>query len=145
MRTIKKVKFFLSSFLWFFTKPDVSGVKCIIFNNKDILFIRNSYGHGLWTFPGGSIENNESAEKAVRSEVYEEVGVRLENLQYQYIGNFYIKDHFRNVNVNCFKGECRDKKLTLDEDEILEANWFSSDNIPKDVSPYVNMAMSKLK
>ena len=55
--------------------PVSSGL--IIQNNKVLIGLRseNDNGGGLWEFPGGKIENNESSEEAVIRELKEELDI----------------------------------------------------------------------
>ena len=55
--------------------PVSSGL--IIQNNKLLIGLRseNDNGGGLWEFPGGKIENNESSEEAVIRELREELDI----------------------------------------------------------------------
>ena len=55
--------------------PVSSGL--IIQNNKVLIGLRseNDNGGGLWEFPGGKIENNESSEEAVIRELNEELDI----------------------------------------------------------------------
>ena len=55
--------------------PVSSGL--IIQNNKLLIGLRseNDNGGGLWEFPGGKIENNESSEEAVIRELNEELDI----------------------------------------------------------------------
>ena len=38
---------------WFVFRPHYRGAKVIVRCGDELLFIRNSYGTGYWTFPGG--------------------------------------------------------------------------------------------
>jgi len=54
----------------------------IIYNDQgEILLIKNSKFGDLWTIPGGHVELNESAEKALRREIKEELGLELKNIE----------------------------------------------------------------
>ena len=55
--------------------PVSSGL--IVQNNKILIGLRseNDNGGGLWEFPGGKIEINESSEEAVVRELNEELGI----------------------------------------------------------------------
>src|SRR5947208_16401491 len=45
---------------WFVFRPNTQGVKCLIEHDGRWLMIRNSYGKGHWTFPGGAIGRHET-------------------------------------------------------------------------------------
>ena len=59
--------------------PVSSGL--IIQNNKVLIGLRSKCdnGGGLWEFPGGKIEINESSEEAVKRELNEELDIVSQN------------------------------------------------------------------
>ncbi|MBU1180057.1 NUDIX hydrolase [Patescibacteria group bacterium] len=101
--------------------------------------IRNTYGRKLWSFPGGGIRGEETAEDAVKRETMEEVGIRIENPQE--IGIFTSQLEFKRDTVTVFKADALSRNLKIDPIEILEAEWFSPDNLPI-VSGYAKKIMS---
>lgn len=59
------------------------GVTAIILNDKREVLMAKRKGalaHGVWGFPGGHIEYEESIEKAIHREVLEETGLVIESL-----------------------------------------------------------------
>lgn len=123
---------------WFIFRPKTRGVKCVIQNNQKILMIRNTYGHKLWTFPGGGIDQGETAEQAVKREVMEEV--RLEVKSLIKIGEFTTTAEYKRDTVTVFAGKSEDDRFKIDEKEILEAQWFSPNNLPA-ISEYAKEVM----
>ena len=114
--------------------PVSSGL--IIQNNKVLIGLRseNDNGGGLWEFPGGKIEIDESSEEAVIRELNEELDiiVRKPKKIMQYLHRFknliYDISFFE---VISFKGSI--KKIVHDElewvdlDSIKNYNFISGD------------------
>ena len=94
------------------------------------MLIRNSYGYQRWTFPGGGIEKGESLEQAASREVWEEVGIRVEKLEY--LGSYFHTRQFKRDTVHCFYGQTLEENFTIDDGEIAEARWFNKNQLPND-------------
>ena len=114
--------------------PVSSGL--IIQNNKVLIGLRseNDNGGGLWEFPGGKIEINESSEEAVVRELNEELDIVVEEpkkiMQYSHRFKNLIFD-ISFFEVISFKGSI--KKVVHDELEwvnlasIHNYNFISGD------------------
>lgn len=127
----------------FIFRPKTFGVKALIKSNGKYLMIRNSYGKMHWTFPGGGMKKNELAEEAAKRETFEEVGIKLEKLEY-----FGFKEnnrHFKRDTVYFFKADVNDVTVKIDPNEVKEYNWFSRDNFPDQQSKIVNEMFELLK
>ncbi len=94
--------------------------------------IRNSYGKNEWTFPGGGIKKNETPEAAAKREVSEEVGISIQDIKP--IGEFISELEYKKDRIFCFSAEVNNKNFVIQESEILEAKWFSSINLPNNIS-----------
>ncbi len=93
-----------------------------------ILLARNiGWKKNLYSCLAGFCEQNESAEAAVRREVYEEVGLNLEEVNYKY-SQFWP---FTSNLMLGFEARVVSKKNTIkiNRNEIDEAKWFSSKEI----------------
>lgn len=119
-------------FYWFLFRPKLSGVKCIVQKDGKILMIRNTYGKGRWTFPGGGIEKNETPEQAAIREVREEVGIEIKSLQH--MGEFMSTAQYKEDHVSVFFATTQTKKITLQEDEIRDFKWVDPNTLPEFIS-----------
>ena len=114
--------------------PVSSGL--IIQNNKLLIGLRseNDNGGGLWEFPGGKIENNESSEEAVIRELREELDIIVQKPKkvMQYLHRFknliYDISFFE---VASFKGSIKnivhDELKWTDLASINNYNFISGD------------------
>ena len=73
--------------LWFFTRPTVYGVYVAVWHRDKLLMIKNSYKK-RFTIPCGRIKLRENKAAAAVRELYEEVGIKLDNDQLDFVGEY---------------------------------------------------------
>lgn len=80
---------------------------------------------GLWEFPGGKIELNESPEKCLERELWEELGIRVK------VGAFFAKSIFSHqaltIELLTYWVDHIDGKILLNEHE--EARYVTTDDM----------------
>ncbi|MGQ4513649.1 NUDIX domain-containing protein [Streptomyces sp. DW26H14] len=116
------------------TEPKPTVSMAIIAHEGAVLMIRRRQREGelLWAFPGGAVEEGETAEEAAVREVTEEVGLTVESVKV--LGErVHPKTQRAMVYTACsvVDGE----PAVLDEEEIAEVAWVKHDEIPAHV-PY---------
>ena len=74
----------------------------IIQRDNEVLAVQRGYGEmdGLWEFPGGKIDANETPEEACRRELLEELDVRITSLQDFYTLEYDYPDF--HLSMSCF-------------------------------------------
>jgi ADP-ribose pyrophosphatase YjhB (NUDIX family) len=127
-RTLIRCIYPLLKLCWFIIRPNTFGVQCVIQHGETILLVRNTYGRKQWTFPGGHMARGETPEEAIRREVLEEVGLHLHQLQR--LGEFDATIDYKHDHIAAFAGVSRDRQVSIDIAEILEARWFHPEDLP---------------
>lgn len=115
--------------------PRIAPAIIVAISKDDkLLMAKHSYHNtDRYTLIAGFVELGESIEETVKREVLEEVGIKVKNIQ-------YMKSQcwpFPNSLMLGFKAEYESGEVKVDGDEILDAKWFSKDEIemfPSDIS-----------
>lgn len=107
------------------------GVGAAIFNNRGELLItlrgkKAKNERGTWEIPGGSVEFNETFEKALKREIKEELGVEIKVLELLGIFDHIIhaeRQHWVSPTYICkiVKG----KPKILEPEKCEKIGWFS--------------------
>lgn len=124
---------------WFVCRPETVGVKCLIEHDGKFLCILNSY-YPKWTFPGGGVGRKETLLQAARRESLEEVGVDIED--WRLLGEYHSEREYKRDVVYCFHAVAPNSEFMIDNDEVVEAGWFSTDEIPNPRSFAVKEVLS---
>lgn len=99
-----------------------------VYRGKQILLARGvRHPEGLFSVLAGFVESGESFEQCVHREVFEEVGVRVRNIRYVTSQPW----PFPHSLMAGFIAEYDSGELNLQDDEIISANWFDLDQLPR--------------
>ncbi|MFA9421954.1 MAG: (deoxy)nucleoside triphosphate pyrophosphohydrolase [Sedimentibacter sp.] len=96
-------------------------------NENKIFATQRGYGEfkGMWEFPGGKMEPNESREDALKREIEEELNTEISICDFiQTIEYDYPEFH---LTMHCFLCEVVSGELTLLEHE--DSKWLSADEL----------------
>ena len=79
----------------------------------------------------GFVEMGETIENAVYREVLEETGLKVKNIRYVGSQAWPFPDQL----MLAFRAEYENGTIKIQEDELLDARWFSRDSLPKTPPP----------
>ncbi len=139
-------KAYQSSYPTRYPRPKVSkkipifdiAVSLIKFDDKILISKRKNtkFLEGLWEFPGGKIEKNESAEKAIIREIKEETNLDIKAPTY--LGSIKHQYSHFGVNISLFISHPKSiRKLFMNQD----FRWIRFDEIDKYALPKANHKM----
>jgi 8-oxo-dGTP diphosphatase len=103
------------------------GVGAVVRDGNQLLVIKERFSNG-YKLPGGHVDNNELIKDALKREVYEETGIKVEFESIVNLGHF-TKGQFNesNLYVVC-TAKALTKEITIhDSSEIVEAKWMAID------------------
>lgn len=108
--------------------PRISpSVIVLIERGNELLMARSPhFMPGVYGLIAGFVEPGETAEEAVHREVLEEVGIKINNLQYVASQPWPFPDSLiLGYTANYVSGE-----IVMDKNEIEAAGWYTIDNLP---------------
>ena len=108
--------------------PNLAPAVIVLIKKKNKILLARSphFPKGVFSLVAGFIDAGESAEDAVKREVYEEVGVNIKNIKYfasqswPYGGSFML----------AYVADFASGEIKIDNNEIEKAGWFSLDQLP---------------
>jgi 8-oxo-dGTP diphosphatase len=114
--------------LWVAHDKFIIGVSGVILNeDQKILLLRHTYWpEGSWGLPSGYAEKGEKLEETLVREVKEETGYEIEvDSLLKLVSGYQLRIEAT------YTGKLTGGELRLDPNEVLEAKFFSLNNIPE--------------
>lgn len=124
-----------------------TGVGIMILKDGKVLLgkRKGAHGAGEYAFPGGHLEFGESIKECAFREIAEEVGIKIENLEFQFFYNLltYENKHYAHI------GMIADWKSG--EPQLLEPNkcegwdWYDLSNLPSPLFKACGLSLESYK
>ncbi|MBO1580059.1 NUDIX hydrolase [Bacillus sp. XF8] len=122
---------------------NLAGVAVAVLNDLGQILLQKRRS-GVWGVPGGFIELGESTEDAGRREVLEETGIEIGKLDLVGVFSgkeFFVKlsngDEFYPITIAYMSKEIKGGILQADGTESLEVKFFSLNQLPENISPFI--------
>lgn len=113
--------------VWPKTAPAI--IVAVTKRDKLLLAHNKMFPEGMYSVLAGFVEMGETFEDCVKREVFEEVGIKVHNIKY--FGSQPWP--FPNSMMIGFTAEYLDGEIKVDNDEIVDAKWFSKEEV-KEIS-----------
>ena len=104
-----------------FPRTDPAVIMLIYKDDKILLGRQKVWPSGMYSTLAGFVETGETIENAVRREVLEEAGIKIKNIQYHSSQPWPFPASI----MLGFYAEASTTKITLDENEVEDVQWFS--------------------
>lgn len=131
-------------FYWRFSRPATLGVRAMVIDAQDRLFlIKHSYVDG-WHLPGGGVETGETLLEALARELAEEGNIVMSAAPRLH-GVFFNKRVSRRDHVAVYVvREFRQDSLPQPNHEIVAHGFFPLTSLPEDVSHATRARIAEL-
>jgi NAD+ diphosphatase len=104
-------------------------------DDRLLLAQNKRFRSGYYSVLAGFVEPGETLEECVKREVFEEVNIRVKNIRY--FGSQPWP--FPNSLMVGFTAEYAGGEIDENKSEIVEADWFTADNLPR-IPPQITIA-----
>ncbi len=119
----------------------MAGAGVILINDKGEVLLQKRRDNGFWDIPAGSMELGESFEETARREVLEETGLVCGELELFMTRSgketYYEYPNGDKAYVAGLLFICRDfsGEMKVQEEEVLQQEFFSFDALPEGLAP----------
>jgi len=126
------------------------SVFALVFNSRnEFLLIRTRPSekkskeyNNIWSMPGGTIEFGETVNDALVREIFEETGLKIQDIKFLCYNDFIRPDegkHWVSLNFKAFSTD--DHFTSNDTTEIKECSWFNFKNVPENISQFTKKCL----
>ncbi len=109
----------------YFPSMDPAVIMLISSGQRCLLGRKNEWRAGMYSTLAGFVEPGEKAEDAVVREIHEEVGIHVENVQYQNSQAWLFPGSL----MLGFTAVAKEEQIILDTNELDDARWFTRQEI----------------
>lgn len=111
----------------------VIQVKCWILNEENKVLLtqrrKDKYNGGMWEPTGGLVSAGEKSIDAIKRELYEEIGIKVNEEDFELIKSFMDEHFFRDIYLISSNVKIHDLKFI--DGEVIDAKYVTIDEFEK--------------
>jgi 8-oxo-dGTP diphosphatase len=110
------------------------GVAVIVVREGKVLLgkRKNAHGAGTWALPGGHLEFNESIEACARREVFEETGLKIDNIRFgPFTNDIFKKEKKHYVTLFVVAADAQGLVALKEPSKCEKWEWFDWGALPE--------------
>lgn len=113
--------------------PQIEPAVIVLISKGDEILLANhkNRSDNMFSCIAGFVEAGETVEQAVRREIAEETALTVKNIRYVGSQSWPYPDQL----MLAFHAEYESGEISLQEEELREAKWFTRNNLPKIPGP----------
>ncbi len=129
---------------WKLTRPTTHGTLVTIWNQGEVLLVRNSYVP-YYSAPGGYLRSGETSQNAALRELLEETGVAARPEQLKLVFDETHEWEGKHDHVEIFSLDVAERpEIQVDHREVVEASWLSPERaLSLDLFPPLRRVIEK--
>lgn len=103
------------------------GASALVVDDRGRILLTQRQDLRNWVFPGGGVRENESIQKAVAREVYEETGIRI---KLNHLAVVIIRDHWLMKSIGfLFLAKRKGGREKCQQGEVLAMKWVTKNKL----------------
>ena len=121
-----------------------AGVHVLCEREGHVLLLRRAgtgFFDGLYSLPGGHIEQDESILQAASRELEEETGLRIGPGDLDWFGIIHRRSDTNRIDFFLRALRWQGEPVLREPDKCSDMGWFSRSDLPEDIVPYVKVAL----
>ncbi|HEY4963620.1 MAG TPA: NUDIX domain-containing protein [Candidatus Saccharimonadales bacterium] len=122
----------------------IPAVHLLLIDNDKILLLRRfntGYEDGKYSVVAGHVDGGETASEAMSREAFEEAGIKIDRRDFEFAHVMHRMAEEERIDFFFTSKVWKGNPINREPDKCDGLSWFSLNNLPNDVIPYVAHAI----
>jgi len=126
----------------------ITAVYLFLFKNDKILLMRRlntGFEDGNYGLPSGHVEDNETLTEALKREMDEEIGIKLNVKKLELVHTMHRRSDDIRLDFFFTTKKYTGEPKNLEPEKCDDVNWFPTSKLPKNTIGYIKKALSSFR